>query len=92
MKKYLNKVMGNYLISLARIEREHSITLYYPKVKQILFPTFIDWDHCVLLKQGDTSDLPKEFRSNRFCPDRTGFEATYNHVHLGDYIDIVTST
>lgn len=53
----------------------------------LLAPQFVEWDNCVLLVQDCDMSLPERFIPNHFCPDRTGYEAGFNHVHLNDYID-----
>ncbi|WP_072335247.1 MULTISPECIES: hypothetical protein [unclassified Paenibacillus] len=48
---------------------------------------FMEWDGCILVKQNTSSILPEKFIPNQFFQDRTGFEASYNHIHLNDYYE-----
>jgi len=80
MKQYLDSVKTNEM---------NSITIDLTKIENIIFPEFIAWDDCVLLSQEGDSELPSHFSPNQFVPDRTAFEADYNHIHLNDVFDEV---
>lgn len=84
-----NKAMLFHLKQLEKSRSEGSIYLKYPEISWIIFPDFVKWDGCVLLRQEEKLRLPKKFEPNQFCPDRTCYEANVNHVHLDDYIDEV---
>ncbi|MWC31402.1 hypothetical protein [Paenibacillus sp. MMS18-CY102] len=70
----LVKTDGNFTIDLTRIE-------------SVIFPKFFEWDGCVLLSQERNNELQTHFSPNQFVPDRTAFEADYNHIHLNDIFD-----
>lgn len=89
MKK--NKAMLSHLEKLKELRIENTILLKYPEISWIIFPEFVEWDGCVLLRQEEQLSLPEKFNPNQFCPDRTGYEADINHVHLDDYIDEIRS-
>lgn len=78
MKQHIDSVqtdsMNNFFIDLTRVE-------------SIIFPKFTEWDGCVLLIQDRNDELPTHFSPNQFVPDRTAFEADYNHIHLNDIFD-----
>ncbi|BBI36738.1 hypothetical protein [Cohnella abietis] len=53
----------------------------------ILFnPRFMEWNDCILLDMGEKNDLPQEFVADSIIHDRTGFEASENHLHINDFI------
>ena len=45
---------------------------------------FVEWDGCILLTTGLKTELPEKFVTTPQIPDRTSYEALYNHLHLGD--------
>ncbi|MFD1992098.1 hypothetical protein ACFSGI_19205 [Paenibacillus nicotianae] len=61
----------------------------FSSLEDIIFPVFIEWDECILLKQKGNADLPTHFSPDPFITDRTAFEAFYNHVHLNDLLEDV---
>ncbi|EPY14884.1 hypothetical protein [Paenibacillus alvei] len=84
----LNSKMQHYLDGLASTElRTNNYNINLNGVKEVVFPEFIEWDGCVLLKQEKNDPLPHQFSPNQFIPDRTAFEADYNHIHLNDIFD-----
>lgn len=81
-----NTKMKPYLDTL-KTDKKHNFTFDLVSVESIIFPEFLEWDGCVLLSQERNSELPTHFTSNQFVPDRTAFEADYNHIHLTDFFD-----
>ncbi len=81
--------MSNYLHELSKKSTYSSIEMQYPKIREVLFPRFIEWDGCVLLAQNEQLDLPNKFIPTPYCPDKTGFEAGENHIHFSDYLEKV---
>lgn len=45
-------------------------------------PAFTEWDHCILINTAELGTL-KSIRETIY-PDRTGLEASINHVHVND--------
>jgi len=87
MKK--NQAMSVHLKRLEKLNTEETILLKYPEISWVIFPEFIEWDGCVLLRQSKKLRLPDKFQPDPFCPDRTSYEASFNHVHLDEYMDEV---
>lgn len=84
----LNSKMQQYLDGLTSAELQiNNYNIDLNGVKEVVFPEFIEWDGCVLLKQEKNDPLPHQFSPNQFIPDRTAFEADYNHIHLNDIFD-----
>lgn len=82
MQKYLDELEGTKLQAI-------NCNIDFTIIESIIFPTFIEWDGCVLLKQIRNVELPIHFTANQFITDRTAFEADYNHVHLNEMFDNV---
>ncbi|MEK5056886.1 hypothetical protein [Paenibacillus sp. FSL H7-0326] len=78
MKQYINTI---------KTENVNNFTVEFNRLENIIFPSFLEWDNCVLLSQQKESELPTHFSSNQFVSDRTAFEADYNHIHLNDIFD-----
>lgn len=87
----MNNAMLSHLEKLKELRMEHTIRLKYPEISWIIFPEFVVWDGCVLLRQEEQLHLPENFKPNQFCPDRTSYEADFNHIHLDDYSDEIRS-
>lgn len=83
----LNDAMESHLEKLKALKVENAIFLRYPEISWLIFPEFIEWDGCVLLRQEEVIQLPERFKPNPYCPDKTSYEADFNHVHIGDYIE-----
>lgn len=86
MKMKTNTRMQRYLDAI-QTEKKNNCNLDLSNVENIIFPEFLEWDGCVLLKHDRSGELPTRFTSNQFKPDKTAFEADYNHVHLNDFFD-----
>lgn len=56
-------------------------------IEPFIFPTFIEWDGCVLLKQKNAPDLPSHFKPGYVYEDRTALEASENHIHINDIFE-----
>lgn len=78
MKQYIDTVKTDSMINP---------TIDFTSLESIIFPSFFEWNDCVLLSQRKDSELPTYFSPNQFVPDRTAFEADYNHIHLNDIFD-----
>ncbi|SMG49190.1 hypothetical protein [Paenibacillus aquistagni] len=76
MKQYIDTVKTNSMMN--------NFTIDFTALESIIFPSFFEWDDCVLLSQLKGSELPTHFSPNQFVTDRTAFEADYNHIHLND--------
>ncbi|MBD7970442.1 hypothetical protein [Paenibacillus gallinarum] len=81
-----NSKMKQYLDSM-KTGSMNNISNELSKIENIILPRFFEWDGCVLLNQEKNSELATYFSPNQFVPDRTAFEADYNHIHLNDYFD-----
>lgn len=58
----------------------------------LLNPKFLEWDGCILLDRNINKDnLPSGFIPDNVIPDRTGFEALENDVHVNDYYKRIES-
>lgn len=80
--------MQIHLDELENTEVEASIyNIEFSSLKDIIFPVFIEWDECIVLKQKGNADLPTHFSPNPFITDRTAFEASHNHIHLNDFVE-----
>jgi hypothetical protein len=82
MKKYLDELVSTEL-------KSNHCSIDLNGIENIIFPTFFEWDGCILLRQERNDALPSQFLPNQFIPDRTAFEAEYNHIHLNDIFDEV---
>lgn len=81
-----NIKMKQYLASMKMDYKQQNIA-DLSTIDFIVFPRFVEWDNCVLLKQKESIDLPQKFVPNAFCPDRTALEAMYNHIHFNDLLN-----
>ncbi|QTH45382.1 hypothetical protein J4772_13795 [Cohnella sp. LGH] len=84
----INKKMQEYLAELDRLLQGETYSIELPGYEYVIFPQFIEWNECVLLENDETDSLPASFKPTTFIPDRTGFEANHNHVHLNDLIEV----
>ncbi|MCY9738062.1 hypothetical protein M5X17_30700 [Paenibacillus alvei] len=86
----INSKMQKYLDELVNTELQAiNCNIDINGIENIIFPAFIEWDGCVLLKQERNVELPNHFSPNQFITDRTAFEADYNHIHLNEMFDEV---
>lgn len=86
----INSKMRIHLDEFENTEVEADIcNIEFSSLEDIIFPVFIEWDECILLKQKGNADLPTHFLPNPFITDRTAFEAFYNHIHLNDLLEDV---
>lgn len=86
----INSKMRIHLDEFGNTEVEADIcNIEFSSLEDIIFPVFIEWDECILLKQKGNADLPTHFSPNPFITDRTAFEAFYNHIHLNDLLEDV---
>lgn len=84
----INSKMQKYLEELKKIEIQYcNCSIDFESIESIIFPTFMEWDDCILLRQKGNSELPPHFSPNQFIVDRTAFEANYNHIHLNEMFD-----
>ncbi|WP_017687506.1 hypothetical protein [Paenibacillus sp. PAMC 26794] len=84
----INSKMQMYLDELKNIEiQDRNCSIDFGSIESIIFPTFIEWDDCILLRQKGNTELPPHFSPNQFISDRTAFEANFNHIHLNDMFD-----
>jgi hypothetical protein len=81
----INSKMQKFLDEIVDKEKQSEIKIDFNTAKNIIFPEFFEWEGCVLLRQDRDDILPSQFSPNQFIPDRTAFEADYNHVHLNDF-------
>lgn len=81
----INSKMQKFLDEVVNKEKQSEIKIDFNTAKNIIFPEFFEWEGCVLLRQERNHILPSQFSPNQFIPDRTAFEADYNHVHLNDF-------
>lgn len=80
--------MRIHLAEFENTEVEADIcNIEFSSLEDIIFPVFIEWDECILLKQKGNADLPTHFSPDPFITDRTAFEAFYNHIHLNDFLE-----
>ncbi|MCX7570489.1 hypothetical protein OS242_11000 [Tumebacillus sp. DT12] len=82
----INSIMKQYIDSMD-IDSMKNLAIDFTRVESIIFPKFFEWDGCVLLSQQRDKALPTHFLPSQFVPDRTAFEADYNHIHLNDFFD-----
>ncbi len=84
----INSKMQKYLDELEQANiKESRYDIHLNSIDPFIFPTFIEWDGCILLKQKNGPDLPSHFIPSEFTIDRTAFEALHNHIHLDDIFE-----
>lgn len=84
----VNKKMQEFLAEVDRLPQGETYSIELPGYEYVIFPQFIEWNECILLKNDETAALPVSFQPTTFIPDRTGFEADHNHIHLNDLIEV----
>ncbi|WP_054939968.1 hypothetical protein [Paenibacillus ihuae] len=82
---YINSKLQVYLDEIQANVTLHGHNVYTKEAERIASPVFFELDGCVLLDQGTGDELPAQFSPDAVTPDRTAFEAQYNHLHLTDY-------
>lgn len=81
----INSKMKKFLDEIAHKQKQTEIKIDFNMANNVIFAEFFEWEGCVLLREDRNDVLPSQFSSNQFIPDRTAFEANYNHVHLNDF-------
>lgn len=82
----INTKMKLYLDHL-KTDNKYNFSFDLASAEYIIFPKFLEWDGCILLKKERNNEIPTHFTPNQVVPDRTAFEADYNHIHLNDFFD-----
>ena len=81
----INSKMQKFLDEITHKQKQTEFKIDFNMANNVIFPEFFEWEGCVLLRQDRNDVWLSKFSSNQFIPDRTAFEADYNHVHLNDF-------